>query len=539
MNKNLVLSSIITITVVFGLVGYSIDFKAFGETSDEKQDKLQNQAEERQKQLEERMQQAQDNLEKQKQKIEEQREKAKKELEQKQNLKSSNVQENQKVKDELERKREIAKQKLEEKKEQLKKLKIKDQISEQIQQKQEELSEKVSDKNTDLKLKVLEKHEDLQKILEEKKSVIKEKLTEAAIEKARKNLKEKLTNLTSNNLSSISSNLDEKITAPSNDLKISKENINKLDDELKDEIEYKSDLIEAKIKEIGKDKFIELKILYQEKLKEKALEKFNEIKPDIKSKGLIAQVEDGSYFGIYGKEVDIDTINYNLSFDGKAVKSGDPSNVKFVSGDIFLELVSLNELNAKLRVIGGNFKVMDSDDGLESNQWDASFGRARVLLDSDSMQITVNAVDQNNVYATFRMQSDTEGIFPVSYGDAPLGIDASEGRTSISGKWILDITGSLSVSEPIPLNEFNDVKDTVQLNIISNSISKDVTNEMINDFNKSIFEILTSDEFSGLTENEIKQIQKELESEFLSEIEQDISNVLQEKVKMPNQGTSE
>ena len=324
-----------------------------------------------------------------------------------------------------------------------------------------------------------------------------------------------------------------------NNAPLTRDDLDSIRDELKNRIEYKSELIEAKIQEIGEDKFSELKIQYKEKVKDKTLQKFNEIKLKIKSQGLVTQVEDGSYFGIHNEINDHNSINYQFSFDGSAVKYQDPSIVKTVSGDVILELISLSDVNAKLKVVGGSFSVVDPSDDSVSNVWDVSFGRARVLLDRNSMQITINAVDQNEKHATFRMQAGTDGLFPVSYGDSPLGIDATKGRTSISGAWILDLSGALVVSEPIPVSELTDVETSVQKDILTQEISQNVIGEMIVDIDDSISDILISEDFSDLTQEEIEQIQKELEAELLAELQFDLSNDIEDEVEQVIQGNSQ
>lgn len=620
MNKNISLTLFAALTIIFGFVAPSLDFHAFAQTSDLKRDEFQNQQDERQRHLEERKQQAKENLEKQKQKIEEQREKSRKELEakqqkvkdglkeQKQDVKNSIEERKQQAREELERKREAARQKLDERRDEIKnnrtddydlkdraekireELRAKmtekrittqdnasdkqDELRERIEQKIAELKENASNKHEELKLRILEDNDELRNKLVEKKTDLKEKLKDRALEKARIELKDKLSNkikkvtderlkhkiqlemrekmnqeitsvrkelssLESAEKAQMSSEQREKaIEVLKNNPPLTKDDLDNIRDEIKNRVEYKSDLIEAKIKQIGNDKFSELKIQYKQNVKEKTLQKFNEIKLKIKSQGLVTQVEDGSYYGINDEVQERDSINYQFSFDGSAVKYQDPSIVKTVSGDISLELISLSDVNAKFKVVGGSFRVIDPEDDSVSNAWDVSFGRARVLFDSGSMQITINAVDQHGKHATFRLQAETEGLFPASYGDFPLGINVANGRASISGAWILDLSGALVVSDPIPLSELIDVETSVQKNIVTKEISEDVIDDMILDVDKSISDILSSDDFSDLTSEEIEQIQKELEAELLAELQIGISNDIQFEVEKTIQGNS-
>lgn len=535
---------------------------------EEKQKKVQSSLEEKKQDLknsmEQKKQKVQDNLEKKRQiaqqKLKEQREKIKN-TESDQELKDRAK----KIREELQSRRASQNDNETNKQEEIRK---------KIEQKRDDIKDTASEKSKELQLQILENREDLRNKLLDKKSEILGKLKTQALEKTKlelkNNLRDKVREVTNEKLkqkleldareklsqeisslkqglSSLSSTAKDKITSElrdkaqdvlKNNSEILKDDMNKIGVELKNRIEYKSDLIQAKIMEIGKDQFDKLKIEYKEKAKEQAKQKFDEIKSQIKSQGLINQVEDGTYFGIHEEVPERDSINYGFTFDGTALKYQDPSVIKTVSGDVALELISLSDVNAKLQVIGGSFTVLDKTDGTISNVWDVSFGRARILFDNEVMQITINAVDQQGKHGTFRIQATTDGLFPVLYGDPALLISAEKGRASISGEWVLVLSGALAVSEPIPIAEFSDVETEVQEDVITKEISQDITDGMINDIDKSISYILSSDDFSPLTDDERIQIQEELKAELLAQLQLDISNDIQSEVVQSIQGTS-
>jgi len=132
----------------------------------------------------------------------------------------------------------------------------------------------------------------------------------------------------------------------------------KIKDELRDRAEYRSELIKAKIQRIGEDQFHDLKVQYKEKIRDKAHDRFLEIKSKIKSQGLVDQVEDGSYYGGISDIPETDLITYVFDFRGDAVKYSNPDIVKDVTGNIVMELVDLGDVNAKLRIVGGDFTVI-------------------------------------------------------------------------------------------------------------------------------------------------------------------------------------
>ncbi len=559
------------------------------ENLEKQKQKMEEQREKARKELEAKQQKAKNELNEQrkevKNSIEDRKQQAREELERKRELARQQLEEKRKeikdressddLKDRAEKIREELRIKMDEKRSQAQD-KVSDkqaELRERIEYEISKLKETSSDKREELKLRILENRNDLRDNLLEKKSELKDKLRNKALEKVRteykENFSDKIKKITDERLkhkinlemreqmnqeiasvkqelileydekAEITSELRDKAKeAIKNNVSLTRDDLDAIRNELKNRIEYKSELIEAKIQEVGKDKFNELKIQYKEKLRDKSLQKFNEIKLKIKSQGLVTQVEDGTYFGT-NEIKEYDSINYQFSFDGSAVKYQDPSVLRTISGDVSLELISLSDVNAKLKVVGGRFSVVDPSDESVSNVWDASFGRARVLLDRNAMQITINAVDQNGKHATFRMQAETDGLFPVSYGDSPLGIDATNGRTSISGAWVLNLSGALVVSEPIPVSELTDVETSVQQDIVTQEISKDVIGDMIIDVNNSISDILLSEDFSDLTPEEIEQIKKELEAELLAELQFDLSNDIEDEVEQAIQGNSQ
>ena len=292
-------------------------------------------------------------------------------------------------------------------------------------------------------------------------------------------------------------------------------------DELRDKAKYKSELIKAKIRDVGNEKFQELKLQYKEKITDRANERLDEIRDQIKSVRLVDQVEDGTYYGVNPEFSEQDTVNYSLEFRGDAVKYSNSDVVKDVSGNLVLELANAGDVNAKLKVIGGEFVVMDPETGDVLNVWDASFGRARVLFDRDAMQVTVNAVDLNGQHSVFRMHAETSGVFPLESGEF-MDIHATQGRTSISGAWILDFDGTLSVDTILPLDEFTDVEIDAQTDIVSAEITEETTEEFVDEVKVDLTDILTDEELSDFTDEEIRTIQEELEAEILAELEDEV-----------------
>ena len=141
---------------------------------------------------------------------------------------------------------------------------------------------------------------------------------------------------------------------------------------IKDRIDYKTKLIKAKIKNLGQDDFDLLKKKYKNDIRENAKQKFEEIKSQIKLRGLIDHVEGGSYHGIQDISSKTDFVTYVFEFSGIAEKKSNSNIVKDVNGKIVMELIDLGNVNAKFRIVGGQFFVLDSNTDSDGKVWDVS-----------------------------------------------------------------------------------------------------------------------------------------------------------------------
>ena len=194
-----------------------------------------------------------------------------------------------------------------------------------------------------------------------------------------------------------------------------------------------------------------------------------------------------------------------------------------------MELVDLGDVNAKLRVVGGEFTVIgdENDDG---NLWEVSFGRARILLERDAMQLNINAVDLSGNHGMFRMHAETSGAFPTAIDDV-MDVHAFAGRTSIAGAWELNFDGTISMDGVVPITEFEDVEADVQTELVSLDITEDVTDEIIDEVNVELEDIFTDEELAEMTDAEIEEIEAELEAEIIAEIEDDIIDEIEADIE--------
>ncbi len=196
-----------------------------------------------------------------------------------------------------------------------------------------------------------------------------------------------------------------------------------------------------------------------------------------------------------------------------------------------MELVDLGDVIAKLRVVGGSFEVTGTETD-EVNIWDASFGRARILLERDAMQLNINAIGPDGKPGMFRMHADTAGIFPLDVDDKAMDVHAFAGRSSIAGAWELDFDGTISVDGGVvPLEEFEDVEAEVQADLVSLDISEEATNEILDDIDVNLEDILTDEELDELTPDEIEEIEVELEAEIVAEVEDEVSDEIESDVE--------
>ncbi len=218
-----------------------------------------------------------------------------------------------------------------------------------------------------------------------------------------------------------------------------------------------------------------------------------------------------------------------FDFRGDAVKYSNPDIVKDVTGNIVMELVDLGDVNAKLRIVGGDFTVIGSESEGDGNVWDVSFGRARVLLERDVIQLNINAVDLSGQHGMFRMHAETTGAFPLEVGDV-MDVHAFAGRTSIAGAWELNFDGTISIDDVVPIEEFDDVETDVQAALVSLEITEEATDEIIDDVDVNLADILTDEELADFTQEEIEEIEAELEAEIIAEIEDEIVDEIETDV---------
>ena len=570
MTREVILASFAILTLLVGFTGSSFDF-AFAQEDSDRREEARERMEERKdaarEKHDERKQEARDKLE-----------------ERKQESRDKVEQRKQEARDKLEQRKQEARKHYEERQEELRKDRISDEeLRKRLEEKREELREKAkerkaelrdtaSDKREELRIKALDKREDLREKAIDKKQEIKERIKDRAIIKAKESMQEKLdqrldefskerymhkikidartdavgqakslqaeiSSFELDTLDDLSSEDKERaIDDIRKQFKISKEKAQDRREDLQKRAEYKTKLIQAKIDRIGEEQFRELKAEYREKIKEKSNERFVEIKSKIKSKGLVDQVEDGTYYGVSDEIPENDRITYTFSFDGDAVKYSDQSITKSASGDIILELADLGDSNAKLRVIGGQFSVSDSDG--TTNVWDVSFGRARVLINNDALQMTINAIDLNGKHGTFRMHADTEGVLPLEVGEV-MDVHATKGRTSVAGAWALDFVGTITVDDVIPIEEFDDVEGEVQASIVADEIAEEATEEYLDEIDVEIEDIFTDEEIADLTEEEIEEIEETLEAEILAEIEDEIADDLEDEIEQDDENDND
>jgi hypothetical protein len=424
----------------------------------------------------------------------------------------------QQAKDKIEQERELTKQKAEERIQQAKD-KIeerKDDVKSNVLEKRSDLREKFQNKKDEIKTNLKERHAEIKDRIQERHAEIKDRIQNKKdnIQEFRDNVKDRVKD---DIKGKVALEIREKIKNVIKDQirgDIYQEKRENIKDEIHDIVEYRTDLIKSKIKEIGKDKFREIVLEHKQQIHEETKERIDTVRDKVRSSVLIDQVEDGSYYGNIVKLPGEDITNYILSFQGDAYSTTNENITKSVSGNINLELIRTGDSGAILKIIGGQIVIENTATGELYNVYDVAFGRSRANFDNDTLQVAINTVDVDGQPHTFIMQTSMNGIFPTELGEV-VDIFATDGKSKSGTEWILDFVGILAVDDPVPIMIFQDVEE---LSKIDNIIEKSIDDC----YDLTLFDFYTDADLEGLSNGELAELEEDLLAEVCSELGDDI-----------------
>ncbi|MFB5597678.1 MAG: hypothetical protein ACE5RJ_01500 [Nitrosopumilaceae archaeon] len=171
---------------------------------------------------------------------------------------------------------------------------------------------------------------------------------------------------------------------------------------------------------------------------EKLLEKLEEriAKLEQRLQKLLEKVESGEYYGNLQNE-DTVTSTFNISFDGEATSIYDDQVTAALSGEIFIEnLVTASDVT--------KFKVTSGEIIVGNNVYDIIFGKARTLVDSNSLVLILQTLDSAENENTVKLTLNLDSQLDVDMTE-PVGFEIEE-KSKISEEWFLSGSGNVSSS---------------------------------------------------------------------------------------------